>query len=61
MDIFCWWRLEVYFEWVELGGYFLLVGEDGWIWVEVYFGWIGVDGRFLWVGGGGLKFFMGEQ
>ena len=41
-----WGWLEVCFEWVGLGGHFLLVGRDEWEWVEVYFEWMGVDGCF---------------
>ena len=56
-----WWQ------WVGLGGHFLLVSGDVWERVDVYFGQMGgwtllwllvVGGGILWVSGGGWTFFM---
>ena len=53
--------MKVYYGWMNVRGYFLWVGGDGWELVEVYFRSVSADRQFLWVdcGVGGSIFGVG--
>ena len=54
--------MEVYFDWMGVGGRFLWVGRGEWRyilgrwwWMDIFYGWMGVSGGIFWVSGSGWE------
>ena len=63
--------MEVYFDWMGVGGRFLWVGRGEWRyilgrwwWMDMFYGWVevveGIFGHFLWVDGGEWRYILGK-